>query len=1020
MGCTMDRSMCGCIIQRNASEYASSKLSRLSFALTTYAVFLFFSTVYIWAANDPPDATALHPTGLAAFDGVVYLSEASRHRVLFRNEGDPKFHLFTDNGQLVAPAGLAVDEKYVYVADPIAHNVFQIGKSSRSVVALLPPDAGVSPTDVLYVPVYNFDNQKLSSHPSLLVLNKDERNLLRINLATTSQRPVLPWGDRTFDDPVAISSVERNVLVVDRGARTVFEATNAESWSDVRRISPSSNSTATGYFFPELSGPTDAEALGDVIYMIDGHKLFAFLRGVNRLVPLTFRSEPLVDPQQVVVSPNRNALLIADTTPNGVTSWPLLLPVAVEVEAGGDISTPLSALYDYLWKQGVLPTVSIELPYKGPRGEFCQNLACVIERARNLQAKTNLQIEQTLCSINPSVCRKDRITRLRIGETLLIPDVPFESYLSVGNKSADGKSSVGALLDQLIPDPTLRASIDERFVKALNPMTVESLNTVPKKGLTLTLPSQRTRYYAAVRKDEVLSPNSQLANLIRTWPALSMRLYGAYALQGALTQQASPAPSQPDAPTPASQQAAPTPAAQQVTPALSQPDMKLHTQEELDNAYKSVLSTIDFNSDQLKRYLLANDVPILIVETSADCQHPAFFNKDDHAFDDPNCTTPESAADSVVVDWSETTKRHGTCVASIIGARAELYGPSLASGSKLRLSWSGTPSTTNLIEIYQDFREYFVVNISSVLPVVGGGDNENAWTTLLKSGIAKYALFVAAAGNENGLLESKKDYPAFLAETFPNVISVGALDKGGTFVWEDSSKQQGSNTGSAVELLAPGEAVPCATEVIDGKAVYSIAPGTSFAAPLVSAVAALLLDKKLSPPEVKARLLATAVPLEKERSGQPLSRFGRLSVERALLDPKHFHLDYPQNGSVRHLEADARTDNVSISYQSLSDPQQSWKPLPLSDVLSIDLVSDDGANKLYRVVRFITETKGVTPINNVTLSGCFSMTPKGTTEKYLVLFGNGSGCPDVGQFDADHRIADLKTLIAPRLGADKF
>jgi len=932
----------------------------------------------------------LHPTGLADFDGIIYISEALRHRVLFRSESDEHFQVLAEGSPLVAPEGLAVDGQYVYVADPAAHDVFQIDRASHSVSALLPPNAEISPNALAYAPVYNFDNQRLSSRPGFLILDTASKQLLRIDPSRLSTGRIDAWGNKSFSDPVAITSADRNILVVDGDAKTVFETTNNEFWSDIRRSSTSSLASATGYFFPVFSQPKSVYALGDVIYLIDGEKLFAFVRGANRLVPLAYQPHPLVDPQQVIVDPSRNTLLISDTTPQGVTSWPLLLPVTIEVQAGGDVSTPLAALYEYLWQQKVLPTVQITLPYTSPTSEVCKNLACVIERGRNIQPKTNLQIERTLCSINPSVCRKDRITKLRLGETLLFPDIPFESYLSVGNQTGDGNSSVGDLLDKLIPDRALRSSVDEKFVKSLNPK-LKSLRDEPDKGASISLPVQRTRYYVSIPKSEVLSANSLLAGLIHNFPELSVRPYGVYALKGL---------------SPPQQQA----------PGSPQPDVNIHTADELKTAHASILSTIDFNPEQFQKYLLANDAPILIAEPDGDCHHPAFFTNDDRSFDSPDCSTAETVNDSVVVDWAETDKRHGTCVASIIGAKAAaLYGPGLASGSELRLANSGTLNSSALINMYRDFKEPFVVNISNVAPDVGA---ENTWRNLFKSGIAKFALFVVAAGNENGLLESKKDYPALLADEFPNVISVGALDKGGTFVWEDSAKQQGSNTGLAVELLAPGEAVPCATEVIDGKAVYSIAPGTSFAAPLVSGIAALLLDRKLSPPEVKARLLATAVPLEKQRDGQPLSRFGRLSLGRALLDPKHSHLDYSDNPSAPQIDADAVTDNTSISYQSELD--QSWNPIALSDVLSIDLLNASDSKKLYRLVRFSKDTKQVSVINNVPLSGCFLVTPKGLTDQYLIMFGDGGGCSQLTTIKPDHWIANLKSFIAPRLGSDKF
>jgi subtilisin family serine protease len=443
----------------------------------------------------------------------------------------------------------------------------------------------------------------------------------------------------------------------------------------------------------------------------------------------------------------------------------------------------------------------------------------------------------------------------------------------------------------------------------------------------------------------------------------------------------------------------------------------LHTSEDIKKAYQAMLDAIDFHLESASRYGRANDVPILVVETKADCQHPAFFGSDEHAFDMSGCISPESTSESIVIDWSETEKRHGTCVSSIIGAKGGLYGPALAAGANLRLSASGTIDTSSVAQMYQDSLRPFVVNISSVVSDVGA---EASWKTLLANGISKYAVFVAAAGNDNALLSAKNEYPAVLADTFPNVISVGALDQTGLWVWEEPGKVQGSNSGSSVEVLAPGAEVPCATEVLDEKAVYTIAPGTSFAAPLVSAAAALLLEKGLTPIEVKARLLSTAVPLERQRSGEPLARYGRLSISRALLDLNSSHFEYPQDGS-KHLDnANTPTQDTEVKYRRQDDVLQKWLSLPLSDVLSIDLMpGEDGKNNLYRIVRFSTDSPGRTVlIEKVLLQGCCPTIKKATGVKYLVIFGTACGL--LGNVPSEHWISNPKTFIAPRAGFDKF
>ncbi len=113
-------------------------------------------------------------------------------------------------------------------------------------------------------------------------------------------------------------------------------------------------------------------------------------------------------------------------------------------------------------------------------------------------------------------------------------------------------------------------------------------------------------------------------------------------------------------------------------------------------------------------------------------------------------------------------------------------------------------------------------------------------------------LIVAAAGNEN---TQKPQYPAALDE----VLAVANIDS------VTGERHETSNFGEWVDIAAPGSG-PCATGRNSG--ILSSTPGggaecatgTSFAAPMVSGVAGLLLTKEpnLSAEELRQRLLASA------------------------------------------------------------------------------------------------------------------------------------------------------------------
>lgn len=111
-------------------------------------------------------------------------------------------------------------------------------------------------------------------------------------------------------------------------------------------------------------------------------------------------------------------------------------------------------------------------------------------------------------------------------------------------------------------------------------------------------------------------------------------------------------------------------------------------------------------------------------------------------------------------------------------------------------------------------------------------------------------LLVAPSGNDSGRVL----YPA----AYPEVIAVSATDKHDRLAWF-------SNTGPEVELTAPGVEIP--TTSLGNR--YTLANGTSFAAPHVAGVAALLISAGVEGNEaLRARLDGTAQDLGLEVTAQ--------------------------------------------------------------------------------------------------------------------------------------------------------
>jgi subtilisin family serine protease len=228
--------------------------------------------------------------------------------------------------------------------------------------------------------------------------------------------------------------------------------------------------------------------------------------------------------------------------------------------------------------------------------------------------------------------------------------------------------------------------------------------------------------------------------------------------------------------------------------------------------------------------------------------------KDDDAngfVDDVNgvnlCTAdaPATTLHRPNVDW------HGTAVSSIVAAEAngmDLAG--VAPDAKLMaVRWlivNRCDSTFDAIEAI----DYAVDNGADVINASWGGpDNSMSLEAAIQRAKDAGVLIAAAAGNEG---VTTPFYPA--ASSAANVISVGALIPDGRLAGF-------SNRGTWVDIAAPGYVVAAVCEspnpdICPGD--LSLVPGTSFAAPHVAGVAALVLEAK---PELKDNAAALRTKL---------------------------------------------------------------------------------------------------------------------------------------------------------------
>lgn len=216
---------------------------------------------------------------------------------------------------------------------------------------------------------------------------------------------------------------------------------------------------------------------------------------------------------------------------------------------------------------------------------------------------------------------------------------------------------------------------------------------------------------------------------------------------------------------------------------------------------------------------------------------------------------------------------HGTTTAGCAGARAD---------NATGIAGTGFDITILPIKVGSDNRQvngifngYTAIRYAADLGAHiincswGGRGNDPQSDDVIAYATAKGALVVAATGND-GL---DMDITPFFPACSPGAFSIGSISN-------DFRASSFSNYGTKAAIYAPGEDVFTTYP----NNLYRGQTGTSFSAPLVSGVAALLkaLHPDWTPQQIALQLRATATPIQGISGELRAKYFGAMSPEIAL------------------------------------------------------------------------------------------------------------------------------------------
>jgi subtilisin family serine protease len=252
----------------------------------------------------------------------------------------------------------------------------------------------------------------------------------------------------------------------------------------------------------------------------------------------------------------------------------------------------------------------------------------------------------------------------------------------------------------------------------------------------------------------------------------------------------------------------------------------------------------------------AAGVPVTVIDTGLDLTHPEFKSR-------PNTT----ALNAQTVASNEDI--HGTAVSSVVGAPSNGVGLVGVYPRAALQEWDYGDRSLGKVLAGLDAatkRGRSVINISG-----GFQGFDPLLEQAVDRALGRGAIVVASVGNDR-----QAGNPSFVPASLPHVLTVAATNQSDRFAFF-------SNRSSALDLAAPGVAIPVAVPTFYDPSGYASFDGTSFSAPLVAGAAAWVwtVRPELDPTQLEDVMRTSARDVG-PKGWDADTGFGILSIPAAL------------------------------------------------------------------------------------------------------------------------------------------